>query len=92
MKCPVCNNNTLSDIDCEDSICRDCYWQYNVVQLDDPDFAGGPNRHSLNEYRKIYWTLKKRNPRFSCKNKSDADLIVRLDYSSDWLAELFEES
>lgn len=54
-------------------------------------FSGGPNRHSLNEYRKIYWTLKRRNPKFSCRNTDDADYMVRLDNSDDWLAEVFED-
>lgn len=91
MKCPVCGNNTFSECNCEDSICKECFWQYNLVQVSNPDFRGGPNSHSLNEYRKMYWTLKKRNPKFSCKNAIDKDLMVRLDHASDWLAELFED-
>lgn len=91
MKCPVCNKNTFSECNCEESVCMECFWEYNLVQVDDPDFSGGPNYHSLNEYRKIYWTLKRRNQNFSCRNREDAELIVHLDHSVDWLAELIEE-
>lgn len=91
MKCPVCRNNTFSECNCEDNICKECFWQYNMVQVNAPDFSGGPNRHSLNEYRKMYWTVKRRNPKFSCRNTDDADYMVRLDNSDDWLAELFGE-
>ena len=47
--------------------------------FDDPDFAGGANNHSLNDYRKFYFRLKTENPDFSCKNESDRKLIVDLD-------------
>ncbi len=33
-------------------ICDICSWQDDPVQNDDPDFAGGANELSLNEYKK----------------------------------------
>lgn len=61
MICPVCGNNTFDEDDFEYMICPECYWEYDVLQVQEPDYAGGANCHSLNEYRKIYWNLKKEN-------------------------------
>lgn len=47
--CPVCAQNELSAFD----IC-DCGWQNDPVQFDNPDYAGGANRMSLNEAREAY--------------------------------------
>ena len=54
MICPVCGNNTFSDTNYEFAICDECFWEYDLIQVGDPDFPGGANNHSLNEYRKIY--------------------------------------
>lgn len=79
MRCPVCNNDTFDEKDYEYYICEECYWEYDVVQVSDPDFPGGANFHSLNEYRQIYESLKKQNPNFSCKNEEDREMIIKLD-------------
>ena len=79
MKCPVCGNDTFDDNDYEYEICEECYWEYDKIQVKDPDFAGGANNHSLNDYRKFYLRLKTEKPDFSCKNESDRKLIVDLD-------------
>lgn len=80
MKCPVCGNDTFSDDDYEYDICPECFWEYDIIQVNEPDYAGGANCHSLNEYKKIYFDLKKQNPDFSCRNDVDRDLIVMLDH------------
>ena len=79
MKCPVCGNNTFSDTDYEYDICKECFWEYDLVQVDNPNLPGGANNHSLNEYRKIYQGLLENNPHFSCKNEADRKLIIALD-------------
>ncbi|MCQ2535065.1 MAG: glycosyltransferase [Clostridia bacterium] len=79
MLCPVCGNNTFKDNDYEYDICPECFWEYDFIQVDNPDLAGGANKHSLNDYRKIYQKLKADNPNFSCKNDSDRKLIIKLD-------------
>ena len=79
MKCPVCGNNTLDDNNFEYDICKECYWEYDSIQVNHPDLSGGANCHSLNDYRTIYQRLKKENPDFSCKNESDRNLIIALD-------------
>ena len=63
MKCPVCGNNTFSETNYEYDICKECFWEYDPVQVEDPDFPGGANVHSLNEYRKIYQDQYKQHDR-----------------------------
>ena len=81
MKCPVCGNNTFNDYDYAGSICKECFWEYDTVQVEDPDYPGGANCHSLNEYKKIYKRLLADNPNFSCRNEEDRKLIVNLDHN-----------
>ena len=78
MKCPVCDNNTFNDYDYEYNICKECFWEYDPVQVDDPDFSGGANDLSLNEYQKVYKELKRQNSKFSCKNEKDLKLMLDL--------------
>lgn len=80
MKCPVCGNDTFDDIDYEYEICEECFWQYDMTQVENPTYVGGANCHSLNEYKKIYDKLKHKNPSFSCQNESDRKWIVALDH------------
>ena len=79
MKCPVCGNETFDDNEYVYHICAECCWEYDRAQVKDPDFPGGANHHSLNEYRKIYRKLKEANPNFSCKNDEDRERIIALD-------------
>ena len=80
MKCPVCGNDTFDDKDYEFDICPECFWEYDILQVDEPDYKGGANCQSLNEYKKIYWKLKENNVQFSCRNESDRELMVKLDH------------
>ena len=79
MKCPVCDNDTFDNEDFEYSICPECYWEYDKLQVANPDSEGGANCHSLIGYREIYLRQKSINPLFSCRNKDDRDLMVKLD-------------
>jgi hypothetical protein len=49
-KCMCCDLPTLPE-DSMFEICPLCGWQDDGVQNDDPDFDGGANKLSLNEYR-----------------------------------------
>lgn len=71
--CPCCGHKTLSKAPprCYD-ICPVCYWEDDPLQFDDPDYAGGANKASLNEARKNYlefgaseqeWRQRVRPPR-----------------------------
>ena len=78
MKCPICNSESFDEKDYEYQICEECFWEYDIVQVEDPNYSGGANCYSLNEYKKIYETQKKKNPTFSCKNTTDRNLIIKL--------------
>lgn len=83
MKCPVCGNDTFEDEDYEYCICEKCFWEYDSIQVANPNYSGGANCHSLNEYKAIYQKLKSDNPHFSCKNAADRDLIIFLDHEQE---------
>ena len=54
--CPCCSNLTI----CEPGsyeICRICGWEDDPVQSDDPSYAGGANKISLDEARRA-WAKK----------------------------------
>ncbi len=52
-KCPCCGQKTLDSEHMFD-ICSVCGWEDDNVQFSNPDFRGGANFFSLNEYRKAY--------------------------------------
>lgn len=49
--CPVCGKHRFAE---PYEICPVCGWEHDRVQEQDPDFAGGANRASLNETRTAY--------------------------------------
>jgi len=79
MKCPICQNETLDDKDYEYQICEECFWEYDLLQVKNPNLSGGANKQSLNEYKKIYFRLKQKNPGFSCKNIKDREQIIKIN-------------
>jgi uncharacterized Zn finger protein (UPF0148 family) len=62
VKCPVCGETIISE---EGEICPVCGWEHDVVQLEDPDLAGGANEMSLNQYRKWFASQRAENPKFN---------------------------
>ena len=53
IKCPICHESEFereNDFD----VCDICEWENDGVQMDDPDYAGGANYISLNQY-KVRW-------------------------------------
>ncbi len=50
-RCPVCGKYVFAEAH---DICPVCGWENDRVQLEDPDFAGGANKISLNEARRKY--------------------------------------
>ena len=53
--CPCCDFQTLRNPPPGTfDICPICHWEDDNVQYDDPEYAGGANRVSLNEARKNY--------------------------------------
>lgn len=49
--CPVCEKHAFTEIG---DICPVCGWEHDRVQENDPSFAGGANKMSLNEARIEY--------------------------------------
>lgn len=56
--CPCCQK-TVFDKNEEFDICPICLWQYEKIQLIDPDYCGGANQMSLNEYRLNFYAGNK---------------------------------
>lgn len=53
LPCPCCKTPMFEEYGSFD-ICLKCNWQDDIVQLNNPDFAGGANHLSLNEYTEQY--------------------------------------
>ena len=51
--CPVCGKYEFQTYDWYE-ICHVCGWEDNAMQNEDPDCAAGPNKMSLNDYRRAY--------------------------------------
>ncbi len=50
-KCKVCG---MGDIERMHEVCVFCGWEDDGVQNDDPDYTGGANKLSLNQYKKFW--------------------------------------
>lgn len=59
LTCPVCSKTEFSQ-DGSYEICAICGWENDPVQYDDPDFAGGANRMSLNDAKRTWAATHKR--------------------------------
>ncbi len=51
VRCPICEKHTFED-EGDFAICPVCSWENDNVQYHDPDYDGGANEMSQNEYRK----------------------------------------
>lgn len=56
--CPVCGQFQFGEDD-NFEICEICGWEDDSLQRDEPDFAGGANKMSLNQARQA-WKEKQR--------------------------------
>ena len=54
--CPVCGEYTFTE---PHDICPVCGWEEDMVQQEDPDFAGGANKMSLNEAKRKWQSAHK---------------------------------
>jgi hypothetical protein len=57
LPCRCCGFNTITAYG-DYEICEVCGWEDDPIQGAEPDYAGGANKLSLNEFRKI-WIVKK---------------------------------
>ncbi|MCL2474886.1 MAG: hydrolase [Chloroflexi bacterium] len=54
-KCACCGNYTLdSEAIGTFEICPTCFWEDDIVQLDNPEYEGGANKVSLNQAKESY--------------------------------------
>lgn len=54
--CPCCERHHFENIDFFE-VCPVCLWLDDGVQRDNPNYSGGANKLSLNEFRKR-WKVK----------------------------------
>lgn len=59
-ECPCCNHLVFKELHCFE-ICPICGWEDDNVQFEDPNFSGGANKLSLNDYRINYFHKKGRS-------------------------------
>ena len=55
--CPCCEEHYFEYVDFFET-CPVCGWQDDGVQRNEPDYRGGANAESLNEYRSL-WKMRK---------------------------------
>jgi len=65
--CPVCGLDTLRADETHD-VCPICDWEDDPIQEDDPDYWGGANKLSLNDYR-AKWIAEHRRASVSGNTK-----------------------
>lgn len=51
--CPVCGKHQFEDEDSYE-VCPVCGWEDDPLQRDEPDFEGGANDLSLNQFKEEY--------------------------------------
>jgi hypothetical protein len=54
--CPICGQYEFEE---DFDVCPICEWQHDRVQENDPDFCGGANDLSLNDYRVAWENVRK---------------------------------
>lgn len=84
-KCICCGLGYVDDGG--DDICNVCGWQDDDIQNDDPDFTGGANALSLNDYRKEFKKRRVQNPNYTWDTG-----IVELNYRTSKLARFSESA
>ena len=50
-KCKICN---LGEIEGDYYICKCCGWESDPLQEENPDYVGGANEMSFNQYKKFW--------------------------------------
>ncbi len=62
--CKCCGNITI-DNDSLFEICPVCGWESDLVQEENPDYAGGANDMSLNQYKDFYYCKPKSTEQYN---------------------------
>lgn len=75
--CPICEKHQFSDYF---EICPVCFWENDDVQNAEPDFNGGANNLSLNDYKKRWNKLTNIMPKLMDKYKVSKTNISHWEY------------
>lgn len=75
--CPICEKYQFNDYF---EICPICFWENDDVQNKQPDFSGGANNLSLNEYKKRWNKLTNIMPKLMDKYKVSRTNISHWEY------------
>ena len=74
-KCKICG---VGDIEDDHGVCKICGWEDDDIQNEEPDYEGGANEMSFNQYRKFWEENKdeilkniKQNPTFAIKKSQE---------------------
>ena len=82
-KCIACG---LGDIKMFHNVCRVCGWEDDGLQNEDPDYPGGANQMSLNQYKK-FWEDSKED---ILKNHPN-DIFYVFDKADEYYKKHFEQ-
>lgn len=63
--CKCCGLGLVDGEDNSFDVCHVCGWEDDGLQNDDPDFAGGANALSLNDYRRAFEEKRRQNPSYA---------------------------
>ena len=85
--CKCCNLGLIDREEDSHDVCYVCGWEDDGVQNDDPDFAGGANTLSLNEYRKDFEEKREKDSTYIWEEK-----VINLSYSTKKQSEFSESA
>lgn len=67
IKCPCCGSFSFDEKAGNGDICPECFWEYDRIQQEDPDYRGGANSVSLAEARENYARFGACEERFAAR-------------------------
>ena len=85
--CKCCNLGLIDREEDSHDVCYICGWEDDGVQNDNPDFAGGANTLSLNEYRKDFEEKREKDPTYIWEEK-----VINLSYGTKKKSEFSENT
>ena len=80
-KCACCGNFTLEKDSLFD-ICDICGWENDEVQEENPDFSGGANDMSLNQYKEFYFCTAPEIKNTILSNEAIKDIFEKIKFST----------
>lgn len=59
--CPICGEYKMKHFG---NVCPVCGWEHTPTAFIDPDFLGGANQLTANDYKKLFKEIRKDNPEY----------------------------